>query len=222
MTSAAFFFAPNPATYNPYSWITGDPDRADDFTGVAAESGINGRTMPVGSGTWVADAGWRGAGDDTVYSTASGQAAKGNLTHTDCKVRMVWHPGSTGDNQVSVFCRDAQSTAFPRYGFLLSTYPAYSLAPPDQAIAVYRNDDYTFTRLGTGAENGFYEATILRDWNVLELRCVGSIISCYLNGDKIIEVTDTAYGTSRSRWGFAVTNTNNTDVRVDYVDFTLL
>jgi hypothetical protein len=208
--------------YDPWSWITGTPSRADDFTGLAASAAVNGRTLPTGGGTWVADAGWVGVGNGTVMSSTNGQAAKGNLAHSNCKVRMIWHPGSTGDNQVSVFCRDTQSTAFPRYGFLLSTYPAYSSGPPAQAIAVYRNDDYNFSRLGTGAEDGFYEATILRDWNVMELRCVGTLISCFLNGVKIIELTDSAYSTSRSRWGFAHTNQSNTEARVTYVDFTVL
>lgn len=208
--------------YNPWSWITGAPSRADDFSTIANGAAVNGRTLPVGGGTWVADAEWKGAGNGEIYAATSGQAAKGNLAHSNCKVRLIWHPGATGDNQVSVFCRDVQSTAFPRYGFLLSTYPGYVNAPPNQAIAVYRNDNYVFTRLGTGAEDGFYEAKILRDWNVMELRCVGSTISCYLNGKLIIEVTDAAYGTGRSRWGFAHTNQSNTDARVTYVDFTVL
>lgn len=208
--------------YDPRSLITGTPTRWDDFTTLAAAAAVNTRVLPGGGGGWVADAGWIGIGNGTVQSTTNGQAAKSSLTHADCSVRLIWHPGATGDNQVSIFCRDVQSTAFPRYGFLLSTYPAYTSAPPAQAIALYRNDDYVFTRLGTGAEDGFYEATINRGWNVMELRCVGSTISAYLNGTKIIEVTDAAYGTARSRWGFAHTNQSNTDARISYVDFTVL
>lgn len=215
---------PPPASqvFSPWNLLTGEASRVDGFAGLAADAAVNGRTLPGGGGTWVADAGWVGVGDGTVKPTTNGVAVKGNNAHANCSVRLVWHPGSAGDNQVSVFCRDTQSTAFPRYGFLLSTYPAYTSAPPTQAIALYRTDDYVFTRLGTGVEDGFYEATILRDWNMMELRCVGSVISAYLNGRQIISVTDTAYTTGRSRWGFAATNQSNADARVSHVDFTVL
>lgn len=209
--------------YDPWSWITGTPSRADDFTGLALDAGVSGRTLPTGGGTWAADAGWKGGGNDDAYCTTGGHTAKGNLAHADCKIRVIWHPGATGNNVLSVFCRDTQSTPYPRHGFLLAVDPAFGSPPPSQAIALYRSDNYTLVRLGTGLNgDGYYECTVLRDWNVMELRCVGSTITGYLNGDEIMSVTDTAYGTGRSRWGFTHHNLDNTALRVTYIDFTVL
>lgn len=209
--------------YDPFSWITGTPTKADDFETLALDAALSGRTLPTGGGTWAADAGWLGAGSGTCWPNTNGQAAKAAQTHSDCKVRLIWHPGDDGNNQVHVFCRDTQTTPFCRYGFLLSSYPAHTAPPPTQAIAVYRMDNYILTRLGTGVQgDGFYEASIIRGYNVMELRCVGTTITCFLNGEQLIELTDAAYTTNRTRWGFGHTNRSNDGVRVTYVDFTVL
>lgn len=204
---------------DPYSFLDGTPTRWDDFTSLAVDAAVNGRILPGGGGTWLADAGWIGAAGGTCRSNTNGQAVKFGFTHTDVRMRIIWHPGATGDNQVSVYCRDSQSTAFQRWGYLLSTYPAYITPPPTQAIALYRNDNYVFTRLGTGVVDGFYEATINRDYNALEIRAIGSTISGWLNGVKLIEVTDTAYPGPSSRLGFMHTNQSNDGARVSYADF---
>lgn len=204
--------------YDPWSWITLPRNRADTFDTLALDTAVNGRTASVGGGVWTADAGLVGDGAGGVKSTSSGQSAKHALNHTNCRVRCIWHPGATGNNQVSLFCRDILTTAFPNNGFILTTYPEHAAAPPTQALALFRSNTGTLVLLGSG----YYTATIKRDWNVMELRCVGSTISGYLNGSLVIQVDNTGYGGASSKWGFLFAAQSNMDARVDYVDFIVL
>lgn len=215
MTGSPFFFSSvivPAATYDPTTWITGTPDYADDFESLAADASVNGRTLPTGGGTWVADATWTGAGSGAIKTTTDGGAVKGTSpAYADCKCRMLWDQGgSLGTSYVTLFIKDEEAASYPRNGYL------FRITTNTQTAQLVKSETYSETTL-TSANS----VTIATGLNVAEIRHVGSSLTGYFNGTAVCTATDSTYGYGKVRFGFTI-YPDNTLIRVTYVDFTVL
>lgn len=202
---------PVSSVFDPRSLISGSPSRADDFTGLAVGTMVHGRALPVGWGSWNADASWIGDGAGACGSTTGNKAMKGTLAHSDCDIRAIFDPGIT--SCFVIFCRDVESTPACRYGFL------WYYSTSESAVGMHRSDNSMKTSIGPST---YYPVTTHQGWNVLRLHCVGQSISGYFNGVHVITATDGAYSTARSMWGVQQYFESSADAKLDYVEFTVL
>lgn len=205
-----------PSSGSAYDYITGTPDLADDFETLTNGTAVNGRTLPTGGGTWTADAALVGDGDgtDAGVKVSSGTSAllamKRLIGSDDFKIRAIWHPGASGDNRMTLFGRDGQSTAFQRYGYLLYIVPSSS------QVQIYESDDYSVTALAT--ENS---VSLPREDLAIEFRCVGSTLTGYVNGTQVITASNSKW-TTGNRGGHGVYQRTNNDQRLKYIDIVWL
>lgn len=196
------------AIYDPISWITGTPTRSDNFTTLASGATFNGRAL-TGTGTWLADAAWTGAGDGEIKCSTGAKGFATNFSHSNAKLRVIWHPGIADNNIMTIVIRNSDSNTTARYGYLAKIHA-------DGTVTLGVNNNFAETILVTTT------ATVYRGYNSAELRCVGNTLTVYVNGSLVITQTDDTHPATKAYAGFMHNNRQNDQLRVSYVDFTTL